>query len=79
MKDPMWRTVMTLVIAVGSAGLAAFLYATGRVPLLQALNGPFLVWVALDVWYGRKWGMFRKTFNRRTRITARASSHTSRG
>lgn len=54
------RTGIALTLAVATISLAAFLYATGRATALQALNWPFFVWIAIDVWYARKWAQFRK-------------------
>lgn len=55
-----FRTTITIVLAIASVSVAAFMYATGRASAMQALNGPFLCWIALDVWYARKWKQFKK-------------------
>jgi hypothetical protein len=55
-----FRTGITIVLAFASVSVAAFMYATGRASLMQALNGPFLCWAALDMWYGRKWQQFKR-------------------
>jgi hypothetical protein len=58
-----FRTGITIVLAIASVSIAAFLYATGRASAMQALNWPFFCWMALDLWYARKWQQFKKVIH----------------
>jgi hypothetical protein len=60
MKNLKLRTGITVGIAITAVSLAALLYVTHRATAMQALNGPFLCWTALDFWYSGKWRQFRK-------------------